>query len=164
MTRNTRLTVSGFYSTKKKSAGTPSYSSMDFNKTCQDLSNPNEVKQVSGRSREEGNGLGSMIGHNQEDNAHLGINHVIKTKTKLMQSTNCGNKSAIIPQAVSDNHHEVVDLYSTTITILVTTQAIVAPDDKDFNTRLNETDAELAKFDSIKESNSTQTIPTHMLQ
>jgi len=70
-----------------------------------------------------------------------------------MQSTNCGNKSAIIPQAIFDNHHEVVDLHSTIIIALVTTQAVAAPDDKDFNTQLNEIDAELAKCDSIEESN-----------
>nr|POE99897.1 hypothetical protein CFP56_54758 [Quercus suber] len=36
---------------------------------------------------------------------------------------------------------------------LFTPQAIVASDDKDFNTRLNEIDAELAKYDNIEESN-----------
>ena len=57
MTRKTGLIVLGFYSTKKKFAATPSYSSMDFDKTGQDLSNPSEVEQVSGRSWEEGNCL-----------------------------------------------------------------------------------------------------------
>ena len=57
MTRKTGLIVLGFYSTKKKSAATPSYSSMDFDKTGQDLSNPSEVEQVNGRSWEEGNCL-----------------------------------------------------------------------------------------------------------
>ena len=84
MTTKIRLTVPGFYSTKKKPAATLSYSSMDFDKTGQASSNPGEVEQVSGWSRQEGNDLGSMNGHNQEGNAHPKINHAIKTQTELM--------------------------------------------------------------------------------
>ena len=44
-------------------------------------------------------------------------------------------------------------MLSNTITAFFTPQAVVASDDKDFNTRLNEIDAELAKYDNIEESN-----------
>ena len=153
--KKTGMIVPSFYLIKKQSAAHPSPSSMDYDESGQDQPKTGKAKKVSDRSKGGGNGSSSLNGHVHVRNAHPDINYEFNPPTELQQSTKRGNDSAFNPYAVSNKNIEVVDLHSSSITTSFTPQVVTVHNVREFNIRLNEIDAKLAKFDNTEESKTT---------
>ena len=89
------------------------------------------------------------------------VTHILILITSLIlpQNYSRAQNAAMIqhlnPYAVSNKNIEVVDLHSSSITTSFTPQVVTVHNVREFNIRLNEIDAKLAKFDNTEESKTT---------
>ena len=99
-TRKTRLTMSGFYTMRRKFEVTTSPSLMDADNpdnSGQMLMKFKEKVQDGGWNRKTGHEASQSSSPNMICNAQLCVTHMIEMQTESMQGNNCGDYSAFKP-------------------------------------------------------------------